>query len=317
MTSTDTQQPATVLRWRETRLTCANDDCQWGAYAWFLDDCVSCHVVLLVAGDCSRGDCVVHLSNHYIFLECELGRSLHATTSGGAEYCVQNYIEIWQYASFSCPCVQTAEYDDFVIIVFPFHFIRVLKEYPPSSSSSDQRPLAAVSACMPSYSYAYCVVHVTCNSSHGMCVSQSRPVGNGQPLQLRRSACNTDYVTCLLMPVLLCVQGGETVSIFASYTVHSICTSSLLRMHMPSFSFTIIMCRRFSQTTPLPVPPEMPLLPTWRPLSLCGSTCLTIHCPMMAGEQTSPSATDTHVSITTNLETLCGAYCVLLGCSTN
>ena len=71
---------------------------------------------------------------------------------------------------------------------------------------------------------------------------------------------------------------------------------------MPSCSSTV--CSYCSQTTPLPAPPEMPPFPTWRPLSLFGSTCLTIHCPMMAGEQTSPSVMDIHVSLFSQLTNL-------------
>lgn len=66
--------------------------------------------------------------------------------AGDGEYHEVECQEIWPCAYLYCPCVQALEYDALVAALFPFHFISVLKEYPPSNSSSDQRPLAAVSA---------------------------------------------------------------------------------------------------------------------------------------------------------------------------
>ena len=69
-------------------------------------------------------------------------------------------------------------------------------------------------------------------------------------------------------------------------------------LHFVQFDYLSTMRRYFLQTTAMPALQEMPLLPTWRLNSLFGCTCLTTHCLLMAGEQTSPSAMDTLVSFT-------------------
>ena len=61
---------------------------------------------------------------------------------------VQNDVFELAVSFLLLPCVQAVEYEALVVALFPLHFGSVLKEYPPLSSSNDQRPQASVSACV-------------------------------------------------------------------------------------------------------------------------------------------------------------------------
>ena len=65
--------------------------------------------------------------------------------------------------------MQALEYDALVAALFPFHFISVLKEYPHSNSSSDQRLLAAVSVCIAAGSVIMYVLYVCHVYGHHHC----------------------------------------------------------------------------------------------------------------------------------------------------